>query len=132
VNGRAQAHLRSMSKGRASRRAKSHQTMTQAKSRAVDRKSTMFQADLKYDKNEPCSNHGGDLVQSEAEHDRQHAWPEQVTRTEHSLVSNGRMPSWKVQESRRTEKSGLVLVQVDGNAKMLADSDSSVNVQAAM
>ena len=47
VNSRAQAHLRSMSKGRASRRAKSHQTMTQAKSRAVDRKSTMFQGDLK-------------------------------------------------------------------------------------
>ena len=49
-------YLRSMSKGRASRRAKSHQTTTQANSRAVDRKSTMFQADLKYARNDPCNN----------------------------------------------------------------------------
>ena len=51
----SETHLRSMSKGRASRRAKSHQTMTQANSKAVDKKSTMFQADLKYDRKEPCS-----------------------------------------------------------------------------
>lgn len=48
------SNLRLMSKGRASRRAKSHQTMTQANSRAVDRKSTMFQADLKYARKNPC------------------------------------------------------------------------------
>ncbi len=71
----------------------------------------MFQADLKYDKNEPCSNHGGNLIQSNAEHDGQHAWLGQVTRTEHSLVSNGRMSSWKVPESRSTEKDGLVQVE---------------------
>ena len=50
-----ESYLRSISKGRASRRAKSHQTMTQANSRAVDRKSTMFQADLKYARKDPCT-----------------------------------------------------------------------------
>ena len=49
-----ESYLRPMSKGRASRRAKSHQTMTHANSRAVDRKSTMFQADLKYARKDPC------------------------------------------------------------------------------
>ena len=38
----------------------------------------MFQADLKYDKHEPCSNHGGIFIQSDAEHDRLHAQPEPV------------------------------------------------------
>ena len=51
----SRAYRKLMSKGRASLRAKSHHTTTQANSSAVDRKSTTFQADLKYAKLEPCT-----------------------------------------------------------------------------
>ena len=98
---RHQAHLRSMSKGRASRRAKSHHTMTQAKSRAVDRKSTMCQGDLMYNKNDPCSSHGAILDHPGATRDAQHAWPGCIMK--HRSSDSGQLQNVKLEGTRVKE-----------------------------